>query len=191
MHNSKYQCHMAPSCTYHLPIPSFPSCSTRGKLLKNIWEFSGEKKRQENGSLAEKWQNWKSKRTRQKNKKGNLSIGKGTEMTALRFQTGDISHLWPPFGRRTCPDILPKVQVAGYTVTLHMHEVTWHGAWCTQNALRWQLFHLAPAINNQNSAVKRVSTGLQWIFIMSHKNATVTRSESIATRAQCLLESGE
>jgi len=26
MHNGKYQCHMAPSCTYHLP--SSPSCLT-------------------------------------------------------------------------------------------------------------------------------------------------------------------
>ena len=130
MHNSKYQCHMAPSCTYHLPIPSFPSCSTRAmqkrQTLKKIFESFLEKKRQENGPLAEKWQDRKSKRTWQKNKKGNLSIGKGTEMTALRFQTGDISHLWPPFGRRTCPDILPKVQVAGYShPTYAWSDMTW------------------------------------------------------------------
>ena len=55
MHNGKYQCHMAASCTYHL---SSPSCS------KNIWAFSGEKKSHKNGPLAEKWQDRQSKRTR-------------------------------------------------------------------------------------------------------------------------------
>ena len=38
----------------------------------------------------------RSKRTKQKNKE---EIGKGNQMTALRFQTGEhIRHPWPPFG---------------------------------------------------------------------------------------------
>ena len=70
---------------------SSPSCSTWAiqkkltlKLMKNIRVFW--KKSQENGPLAEKWQDRKSKRTRQK--KTREEIGKGNQMTALRFQTG-------------------------------------------------------------------------------------------------------
>ena len=37
--------------------------------MKNVWEVSGEKN-QENGPLAEKWLDRKSKKTRQNNKRG-------------------------------------------------------------------------------------------------------------------------
>ena len=96
MHDGKYQCHMAASCTYHLP--SSPSCSTRAiqkklTLDKKYLSFL-EKKSQENGPLAEKWQDRKSKRTRQK--KTREETGKGNQMTALRFQTSPASLRGPP-----------------------------------------------------------------------------------------------
>ena len=68
---------------------SSPSYSTRAiqKSLtptKNIWEFSG--------TQSGEWQDRKSKRTRQEEKKEKKQtreeIGKGNQMTALRFQTG-------------------------------------------------------------------------------------------------------
>ena len=95
--------------TYQL---SSPSCSTRDirksptlhkKCCWTFWEKSWE-----NGPLAERWPDRKSKRTRQKkqerrwergtkwqpwdsglgDRKTREEIGKGTQMTALRFQTG-------------------------------------------------------------------------------------------------------
>ena len=72
--------------TYQL---SSPSCSTRAiqkSLTFNKKYLSFLEKSQENGRLAEKWQDRKSKRTRQK--KTREEIGKGNQMTALRFQTG-------------------------------------------------------------------------------------------------------
>ena len=75
--------------TYQL---SSPSCSTRAiqkslTLNKKIFEFSGKKSGE--SSLAEKWQDRKSKRTRQKEKKKTREkIEKGNQMTALRFPTG-------------------------------------------------------------------------------------------------------
>ena len=82
---------------------SSPSCSTRAiqKSLtlneKNIWEFSGKKVRKmDHYSLAEKCQDRKSKRTRQGKKQ---EIGKGNQMTALRFKTGGRHrHPQPLFG---------------------------------------------------------------------------------------------
>ena len=55
--------------------------------------------------------------------------------------------------RKKNPVILPKVQVAGYSyISMHLmyvalHEVTWcMVVRCTQNALRQQQFHVAPAM---------------------------------------------
>ena len=83
--------------TYQL---STPSCSTRAiqkSLTLNEKYFSFLEKSQENGPLAEKWQDKKSKRTRQKNKT-RKEIGTWNQMTALRFQTeGVIRHPRPPF----------------------------------------------------------------------------------------------
>ena len=86
--------------TYQL---SSPSCSTRAiqksltlneKYLRVFWEKS-----QENEPLVEKWQDRKSKRTRQK--KTREEIGKGNQMTALRFQTGGWHQTSrPPSGVR-------------------------------------------------------------------------------------------
>ena len=68
MHNGKYKCHAAGSCTYHL---SSPSCSTRA--IQKAWYkkhgdflflfFIGGGGGQENRTLAEKWQARKNKRT--------------------------------------------------------------------------------------------------------------------------------
>ena len=88
MHNGKYQCHMAASCTYHRPT-IISCCSTRAiqksltlneKYLSFLEKKSGEwtisrkmTKQKEQEDLAEK--------TREE-------IGKRNHMTALRFQTG-------------------------------------------------------------------------------------------------------
>ena len=91
--------------TYQL---SSPSCST-GAIQKGLTgnekylsflerekkEKRKRKKSQENGPLAEKLQG--SKRTRQK--KTREEIGKGNQMTALKFQTGGWHQTSrPPFG---------------------------------------------------------------------------------------------
>ena len=74
--------------TYQL---SSPSCSTRAiqKSLITLNEkyLSFLEKRQENGPLAKKRQDRKSKRTRQE-KERREEIGKGNQMAALKFQTG-------------------------------------------------------------------------------------------------------
>ena len=49
------------------------------------------------------------------------------------------------------PVVLPKVQVAGYSCMhltyVALHYVAWcMVVWCTQNAPRWQQFHVASAI---------------------------------------------
>ena len=72
--------------TYQL---SSPSCSTRAiqkSLTINDKYLSFLEKSQENGPSAEKWEDRRSKRTRQE--KTREEIGKGNQMTALRFQTG-------------------------------------------------------------------------------------------------------
>ena len=56
-------------------------------------------KSQENGPLAEKLQDRKSKRTRQK--KIREEIEKGNEMTTLRFQTGGRHQTYPASLRGT------------------------------------------------------------------------------------------
>ena len=104
--------------TYQL---SSPSCSTRAiqksltlneKYLRVFWKQS-----QENGPLAEKWHDRKSKRTRQKNTRE--EIGKGNQMTALRFQTEEnIRPPRPPFG----------VQIATYN---HIFIYTQDHLFCT------------------------------------------------------------
>ena len=76
----------AAHATYQL---SSPSCSTWAiqkslTLHKKYWKVFW-KKSQVNGPLAEKWQDRKSKGTRQK--KTREEIGKGNQMTAPRFQT--------------------------------------------------------------------------------------------------------
>ena len=73
MHNGKYQCHIATSCTYHLA--SCPSCSTRAiqkKLTLNdfFFHFWRGGRGQESVPLAKKIQDRKRKRSRQKNKRG-------------------------------------------------------------------------------------------------------------------------
>ena len=54
-----------PPTNYHLLAAQQEPYKKAQLLTKNMWEFSG-KKSQENGPLAEKWQDRKSKRTRQK-----------------------------------------------------------------------------------------------------------------------------
>ena len=81
--------------TYQL---SSPSCSTRAiqkslTLNEKYLSFPEKQKRPENGPLAEKRQDRKSKRTRQKNTRE--EIGKGNQMTALRFQTGERHQTSP------------------------------------------------------------------------------------------------
>ena len=84
---------------------SSPSCSTRtiqkSLTLNEKYLIFLEKK--ENAPLAEKWQDRKGKRTRQKNNnnKTREEIGRGNQMTALTFQTGGRHQTSsPPFGAR-------------------------------------------------------------------------------------------
>ena len=84
MANSSAIRQQAAHTTYQI---SSPRCSTRAiqkSLTLNEIYSSFLEKSQENGPLAEKWQDRKSKRTRRKKQE----IGKGSHMTALRFQTG-------------------------------------------------------------------------------------------------------
>ena len=86
MHNGKYQCHMAASCTYHRP--SSPSCSTRA-IQKSL-------------ALNEKYLRvfWK------KVEKTREEIGKGNQMTALRFHTGGRHQTSPASLRGSCRNML-------------------------------------------------------------------------------------
>ena len=64
--------------------------------MKNVWQFSG--KSQENGPLAEKWQDRKSKRTRQKNKTGDRKEeSSDSPEIPDRGWGGDIRHPRPLF----------------------------------------------------------------------------------------------
>ena len=84
MANTSATWQQAAHTTYQL---SSPSCSTRAiqkNLTLNEKYLSFLEKSQENGPLAEKWQDRKSKRTRQKRKKTREEIGNGNQMTALR-----------------------------------------------------------------------------------------------------------
>ena len=62
-------------------------------------------------------------------------------------------------------------------------------AWCSQNALRWQQFHVAPAM--------LVSTSLRWIFKNTLSNSvhscriTCERSESARERRTALYKSDQ
>ena len=98
MHNGKYQCHMAASCTYHLSSSPTLSCSTRAiqksltlnkKCSQIFWKKSGE------WTISRKWQNRESKRSRQINmtgdRKGELN------------DSPEIWHPQPPF-RLTKPN---------------------------------------------------------------------------------------
>ena len=85
--------HQAAYTTYQL---SSPSCSTRAiqkSITHNYLSFQGEKKSGE-WTISRKM-------TRQKEQEDQAEktieeIGKGNQMTALRFQTGDdIRHPWP------------------------------------------------------------------------------------------------
>ena len=55
-----------PPTNYHLLAAQQEPYKKAYPLTKNIWEFSGEKKVRRTEPLAEKWQDRKSKRTRQK-----------------------------------------------------------------------------------------------------------------------------
>ena len=100
MYNGKYQCHMAASCTYHLPSPR---CSTRAiqkthttpltkyLLSKYSGEFSG--KSQENQPLVEKWSDRRRNRTRWRRSHG---TGKENPVIALRegWHQTSLASLW-------------------------------------------------------------------------------------------------
>ena len=58
------------------------------------WEFSA--KSAENGPLAEKWQDRKSKRARQKNKRGDRKA-ESNDSPEIPGRAGDIRHPWLPF----------------------------------------------------------------------------------------------
>ena len=102
MHNSKYQCHMAVCCTYHQPT-YFSKLLNRSHtkkaylLTKNTGRIFWKKFSRMN-QQAEKKDDRKSTRTRQKNERE--EIVKWNQMTALRFQTrGRHRNPRPPFGR--------------------------------------------------------------------------------------------
>ena len=76
--------------TYHL-LDAQQEHTTN--LMKNVWEFSG--KSQENGPLAEKWQDRKSKRNRQKKTRGDR---KGESNNSPEIpDRGVLKHPRPPF----------------------------------------------------------------------------------------------
>ena len=67
MHNGKYQCHKAASCTYHPSAIIFqPANKSHTKTPNSLRKNLKEKKSQENGPLAGKWRDRKKKRTRQR-----------------------------------------------------------------------------------------------------------------------------
>ena len=96
---------------YHLLAAQQEPYKKAQLLTKTIWVFWEQS--QENGPLAEKWQDRKSKRTRQNppktttttkkqknnNKKTREEIEKGNQMTAMRFQTGSEHQTSPAFLR--------------------------------------------------------------------------------------------
>ena len=82
MHNHKYQCHKAASCTYTYHLLATQQEPHKRRLTLNeqcLRNFVG------------KWQDRTSKRTRGKERereKERENMGKRNQMTALRFQTG-------------------------------------------------------------------------------------------------------
>ena len=99
MHNGKYRCHMAASCTHHYQ-PWSPSCSktaTKKKRLapnksaressgRKLWEWKISVKSQDRGTgLAEKPREEK---------------GKGNQTTAPRFWTGGHHRQHPLRGKK-------------------------------------------------------------------------------------------
>ena len=74
MHNGKYQCHMAASCTYHLPTKSL---TLNEKCLRIIW---GETVRR----MDHQQKNDKTEKARGLGRKTREEVGKGNQMTALK-----------------------------------------------------------------------------------------------------------
>ena len=100
MQNGKHQCHMAASCTYHLPIIiSYLLNQSHTKkvlhLKTNIWEFSGRKSREWTISR---------KMTRQKEQEDEAEKTREETERGIKWQPwdsrqeGNISHPRPPFG---------------------------------------------------------------------------------------------
>ena len=75
----------------HIPPTNYHLLATQQEPYKKTFLRVFWGKSQENGPLAEKWQKRKSKRTRQKITRE--EIGKGNQMTALRFQT-PLASFW-------------------------------------------------------------------------------------------------
>ena len=71
----------------HIPPTNYHLLAAQQKPYENEKYLSFLEKNQENGPLGEKLRDRKNKRTRQK--KTRQEIGKGNQMTALRFQTGE------------------------------------------------------------------------------------------------------
>ena len=96
MHNGKYQCHMAASCTYHLPTIFSQLLNKSHTKNQKKWKFSGKKSGEWTVSR---------KMTRQKEQedwaeKTREEIGKGIKWQPWdsRQEQQDIRHPWPPFG---------------------------------------------------------------------------------------------
>ena len=111
MHDGKYQCHMAASCTYHLP--SSPSCSTRA-IQKSITLYEKylrvflEKKSGE-WTISRKMTRKKGQEAEAEKTRG--EIGKGNQMMAQRFQTGrEHEHPQPPFGVNSSTRNLKEIE---------------------------------------------------------------------------------
>ena len=97
MHNDKYQCHMA--AKLHLPTPNRhllaaqqePYNSSQKKCLRVFWKKSGERT-----ISRKKWQDGKSKRTRQKNKRGDRK-GDSNDSPEIPDRGQENVHPRPPF----------------------------------------------------------------------------------------------
>ena len=100
-------------------------------LLKKCFKFSG--KNLEEWTISRKWQDRKSKRTRQKIK---METGKGNQLTALRFQTG-VRHQTSPaslWGKKA--DAQLYIYNQSHTIMIHK---SWHEQWnkVRKHFLKW------------------------------------------------------
>ena len=89
MHNGKYQCHMAASCTYHLPTVISQllnkSHTKNPNPYQKIFESFLEKK---SGEWTISRKITRQKEQEDEAEKTREEIGKGNKIGALRFQTG-------------------------------------------------------------------------------------------------------